>query len=366
MTQRNSGHAVDQNGERVRLSGRYQSRLLTLDDLADLPEPRYLLHDFIRADGTNVLYGPSGSGKSFAALDWNLCIASGRPFFGRAVDQGPTVYIAAEGVSGYYKRAQAWCLARGVEYVSDFRIFPEAVNFFSGETAALEAAFAVLKEPPVLITIDTMARCMVGGEENSAKDVGLFIDTADKLAKQLGSALLIVHHTGRNGELERGSTALRGAADTMLSLKPEGASVKLTCEKQKDAAKFDALRFHLEAKSESCVIRPGGDVGRLPDHQEKILETVPSSFGTEWFSQRKIGGAAGLSKSTTQRGLKALVARGSIEERTIGTQKKEYRLKPDQAAVPGRPKRSLGTAETVPSHTPLLGVGQATGAGPDK
>ena len=337
-----------------------KSRLLTIDDLADLPEPRYLISDFIRAKGTNVLFGPSGGGKSFFALDWNLCIASGLPFYGQAVDQGPTVYIAAEGVSGYFRRAQAWCLARGVEYVPDFRIYPEAVNFFSGETVALEDEIAALDKPPVLITIDTMARCMVGGDENSARDVGLFIDHADGLAKRTGAALLIVHHTGKNGDLERGSSALRGAADTMMSLKPEGAGFKLTCEKQKEAAEFEPWRFHLEEKSQSCVIRLGGDLGRLSSQGQRVLEAVSASFGTDWVSATKVLGATEVPKSSLYRSLNELVERGSMEERPVGKQQKEYRVKPDLTTVPDRPRPSPETAETVPSHPTPLGVGYGT------
>ena len=338
-------------------------RLLTLDQLADLPEPSYLVEDFIRARGMTVLYGPSGGGKSFAALDWSLCIATGQPFYGQAVQQGPVVYIAAEGASGYYSRAQAWCNSRGVAEVPDFRFWIEAPNFFRSETTALEVALAELDKPPVLIVIDTLARCLVGGDENSARDIGLFIQNAEKLAKRHGSALLIVHHTGKSGELERGSSALRGAADTMLCLKPDGANLKLTCEKQKDAAEFDPWRFHLEPQNESCVIRLGDDVGRLSDHEQRILETVSESFGTEWVSATKVKEVSDIPKSSFYRSLNTLVERNLIEERQATKHRKEYRLTQTANPVPSRPKPSHGTTETVPSHPPFSGVGHGTGRG---
>ena len=52
---------------------------------------------------------------------------------------------------------------------------------------------------PALIIVDTLARCMVGGDENSAKDMGLFIAHADALRKETGATVLIIHHTGKNG-----------------------------------------------------------------------------------------------------------------------------------------------------------------------
>ena len=337
-----------------------RSSLYTLDDLAELPPPRYLVEDFIEEKGFNVLFGPTGGGKSFLALDWSLCVASGLPFYGQKVRQGPVVYIAAEGVSGYYSRAQAWCLSRAVEDVPDFRLYPEAVNFFTDETAAFEAAVRALETPPSLIVIDTMARCLTGGDENSARDVGLFIDNAGQLANKFGSALLTVHHTGKNGEDERGSSALRAACEVTMSLKPEGSGLKLSSIKQKHSADFDPWRFHLEEKAESCVIRLGSDLGRLSSQEEQIIETVSASFGTDWVSASKIIDVSEIPKSSFYRSLKGLVERGSLEERSAGGQRKEYRVPPDSLAVPNLPKPSTGQAETVPSHPPFLRVGRGT------
>jgi hypothetical protein len=94
----------------------------------------------------------------------------------------------------------------------------------------------------VLIVWDTMARSMIGGDENAARDVGLAIAAADYLAEPHQAARLFVHHTGKNGEEERGSSALRGAADTLLALKPYEPGLRLTCEKAKDSEAFEPWR----------------------------------------------------------------------------------------------------------------------------
>ncbi len=88
-----------------------------------------------------------------------------------------------------------------------------------------------------------MARSMVGGDENAARDVGLFIDNVDQVRRRYGAAALVVHHTGKDGKLERGSTALRGAADTLVALRPDDDELKLTCEKQKGRTRVQALAF---------------------------------------------------------------------------------------------------------------------------
>jgi AAA domain len=316
-------------GQNGGVARRRSTRLLSLSDLEQLPPPSFLLQDFLRAQGFNVLYGPSESGKSFLALDWSLCIASGLPFYGQVVDQGAVVYIAAEGAGGVNDRIQSWLHDRGVEASSiepHLFVYPEAVNFFSGETSSLVAAIEDREIVPILIVVDTMARCMIGGDENSSKDVGLFIANLDGVARGYGSASLTVHHTGKNGELERGSSALRGAADTMVSLKGDPAGLKLRCEKQKEWQRFDPWDLHLVEVAESCVNRPGRQLGRLSDAEKRIVETVPPSFGTDWVSPSKVIDVSGVPKTSLYRALNGLVDAKYMESRPVGKQRTEYRL----------------------------------------
>ena len=101
--------------------------MLSVADLAALPEPAWLLEDLLPV-GFNVLFGPSNVGKSFLALDWALCIASGIPWFGQQTEAGTVVYIAAEGVAGIYRRVQAWEHARSRPAPDRIRFIPHAAN----------------------------------------------------------------------------------------------------------------------------------------------------------------------------------------------------------------------------------------------
>src|SRR5438034_1345408 len=84
----------------------------------------------------------------------------------------------------------------------------------------------------LLVGVDTLARCFVGGEENSAKDMGLFVAGLDRLRAATGAAVLVVHHTGRESGRERGSTALSGAVDTLMVIErhPKDGSRWLKCK----------------------------------------------------------------------------------------------------------------------------------------
>jgi len=73
--------------------------------------------------------------------------------------------------------------------------------------------------PPALVIIDTYARNMGAGDENSNSDAGLVVKRLDAMREHLGCAVLIVHHTGHgdNGR-PRGASALPAAMDSIFRL----------------------------------------------------------------------------------------------------------------------------------------------------
>ena len=81
--------------------------------------------------------------------------------------------------------------------------------------------------------IDTQARVTVGADENSAVDMGHLVVAADKVRAATGACVLFLHHEARAGENMRGSTALEGAAATLLRVAKDGSRVELTNPKQR-------------------------------------------------------------------------------------------------------------------------------------
>jgi RecA-family ATPase len=87
----------------------------------------------------------------------------------------------------------------------------------------------------VLIVFDTLSRCLAGADENNQKDMSAAVGVCDTLRHQLGCCVLLLHHTTKDGAVERGSSVLRGAVDTLLVLKVPDASepqFTMTCDKQ--------------------------------------------------------------------------------------------------------------------------------------
>jgi hypothetical protein len=89
---------------------------------------------------------------------------------------------------------------------------------------------------PSLVIVDTLARSLPSGaDENSAKDVGAFINIVDRIRDHFGCVVLVLHHTGHNEETRaRGSSALKAAMDIELSVRKRGVSRIAEWTKLKD------------------------------------------------------------------------------------------------------------------------------------
>jgi len=224
-------------------SGRERFALLSCEQVEALEPPEQLIDGLLTVGGLGITYGPPGSYKSFLALDMALHIATGREWHGRAVKAGPVVYVAAEGASGLGKRVRAWRQHHQAGPIPNFHTITEAPQLMQpDDVAALLRQIRRLPVPPVMVVLDTLARCVVGGEENSNRDIGQAVDGAAKIQKATGAHVQIIHHSGKDGAL-RGASCLPGAADTQISVRARDGYATLECEKQKDAAPFAPITF---------------------------------------------------------------------------------------------------------------------------
>jgi hypothetical protein len=195
-----------------------KKRLLTrADDLMREPvTTRWLIKGVMEAETLGLLFGESGSGKSFVAISQSCCIATGTPWFGRRVTQGPVVYVCGEGYGGVRRRLRAWELLTGISLDgAPLYLSRRAVRFLdSSDIMLLSDEIAGLPESPDLIVIDTLARAFAGGDENSTSDASRYISACDALKERFHSAALSVHHSGHaTGDRSRGSSAFKAAMD---------------------------------------------------------------------------------------------------------------------------------------------------------
>lgn len=218
--------------------------------IAMIAQQRWLIDQIIPVDAFGVIYGPSGAYKSFCAMDMSACIASAMNWHGNDVDEpGHVLYIGAEGASGLHLRKKAWEI-RHQRPLTNLAILGMAVTINSDDHNALiglcDELVQEIDQPIRLIVIDTLARSFQG-EENSATDMGDFVNACDHIREVTGATILVVHHSGKDAEKgARGSSALRAACDFEFKVTSPGKKLtRLSCTKAKDSDPFDDINFKL-------------------------------------------------------------------------------------------------------------------------
>lgn len=309
------------------LLDKYRSALVDSAGLDKIPEPEPLITGILQIDSLAWLQGKPGHGKSFVALDMAGSVATGNLWQGYRVRQGPVLYVAAEGVSGVRQRVREWEKSTG-EPMAGVRFLPLAPQSTNGEEWSTFVALAT-ELRPVLIVIDTQARVTVGGEENSARDMGEFVHQVERLRRSTGACVLIVHHEGRAGEHMRGSTALEGAATTIVRVVKDGDEVKISNPKQKDAPEFEDIRLRLVSGDYSAILCLSGSVRQtfvLTGQEEALVSGWREHFETDQVSPARLIEVLGFPKPSVYRALKKLVRMGvALEEGT--SSRRLYRLK---------------------------------------
>jgi hypothetical protein len=220
--------------------------LLSPMDAANAPPRAYLWKGVLGAGEFSVLFGEPGCGKSFLATHIAYAIAQGRALFGRRVRQGPVIYCGLEGGSGIAKRIRALLNAYGD--APDFRYLAKPLNLLHQDNVIDDLIAAARAIGATLIIIDTLARAMAGGDENSPEDMGAMIQAFDRIRDETGAHVMAVHHGGKDeARGSRGHSSLKGAADAELkAAKTDDGGRVATVTKSKDDADGERFLFKLK------------------------------------------------------------------------------------------------------------------------
>ena len=222
----------------------FASRMVSFASVRPVLSASYLIKGWLSMNSLAALYGPSNVGKTFIALDLAMHVAASAPWRGCRVRTAPVLYIATEGGGGILNRIAAYRAEHPNKSDAAITLLPTELDLH-GERDAEALCGALSDPPPGLVVVDTLARSMGDGDENSARDMGALVRNCDFIRKVAGATVLLVHHTGKDeARGMRGSYALKGAVDTEFEVTSER---ELTCRKQRDMAKPESLHFDLRA-----------------------------------------------------------------------------------------------------------------------
>ena len=344
-------------------------KMLTPEQLAELPPPQPLVNGLLDLDTCAWIIGRPGCGKSFVTLDLAAHVGLGIPWQGRGVHQGLVVIMVAEGARGIRLRADAW--RREYGHMKDVLFLPIAVPVnertgrYGASVAGAWSAFteACRRLQPVMVVIDTQARVTAGLNENDSGDMGYYVEQVDRIRQATGACVLSVHHQGRTGANARGSSAIDGAQDTELRMERADRAMVATLhiDKQKDQAEVKPLELALQLSAggvgpdgrdlSSLVLARMPEPGLFQDPIE-LPEMIEATIG-----QRR---AVLLYQTIYDRfnagdgGTKAEIKQAFMDHREIAS-----------LTVPARRKawlRAWGGTDAQPGLVPLGLIAQRAGA----
>lgn len=239
-------------------------RLLSGDQLRELPPLSWRVRGVVPAAGLAAVYGPSASGKTFLALDMACAIAEGRRWFDCRTVAAPVVYAALEGEAGLRVRAQAWEVHTG-------RALPEGMRLMLQPFKLTEAQdvkdLAAVVPTGAVVFVDTLNRAAPTADENSSRDMGEILEAAKTLQTLTGGLVVLVHHTGKDSSKGlRGHSSLFAALDAAVEVLRDGERREWRVAKSKDGQDGDAHPFKLQTETlgldahgdaiTSCVVVP--------------------------------------------------------------------------------------------------------------
>lgn len=207
---------------------------------------RWLIKGVLPQAGLAVVFGESGSGKSFLVLDLVLALTRGVSWRGLRTRQVRAAYIVAEGVGGFRGRLQAYRQHVAADLGEIFVLGDSPSLLATADVGDLIRGLQTLGQLGVIV-IDTLAQTTPGANENSGEDMGKALAHCKRIHQATGALVLLVHHSGKDATRgARGWSGLKAAADAEIEVLRDGDRRALRVSKLKDGEDGDELGFRLQ------------------------------------------------------------------------------------------------------------------------
>jgi len=267
-------------------------KLYTLDEFVQRPTVSNLVRGVIPAQAIVVVFGPPKGGKTFSVCDLTMHAAHGLDWHGCTIPRRlRVVYLCGEGINGFRVRLKAWLEHYdNIAEPPKFHVLPMAVSIPDRCAGLIEALRPLA---PDIVVTDTLNAYFGAGDENTTKDMSIFVSAVRNLRDELGCSVVIIHHTGHgDSSRERGSIVLRASADVVIQVAKDETAGQLVgfqviaardLEPMESAIPLRLARHETEWIDEdgkplvSCVVLAGDQPVTLPGRGGKPLGEAQST-----------------------------------------------------------------------------------------
>lgn len=283
--------------------------LVDVDDLISDEEwendklPPMLVADLLPRIGVGFLSGPPNVGKSLWMISLANALGAAQFFNGQKIlEPVGSLILAGEGAAGLGSRLKAQRSLDGYEARGTIMLRKSRTSLLKDEfRLAVFKAQRLLGEKGRrlgIVFVDTLAANCLGFDENSSNDASRVMEIVETVAKEFGICIVLVHHGSKdNAHPVRGSSALSGAAEFILSvtdpndrayrgkgpmpLKKRQTKTTMTCYKARDwvngrsvTAKIEPVQLPGHTESAAALLQSLGAV-------DEILPSGPGKGGPD-------------------------------------------------------------------------------------
>jgi AAA domain len=286
----------------------------TVGELRDIPPPRWNVQDWLQENTTAIYWGLPGSFKTTHLIAGWASTGLGCEWYGRAVEQGISLYVPLEDMSGFKARVEAF----EEHYQLDLEIDAPWCRWWDGDVdftpdgiAPLEAKIREMAEtytdlPLRNLTIDPLMKVFGDGSANEDRDMRERILLIEKLRSPYPEATAILsQHCSWAAEHEFGSITQRALTATSIRAKGEGHTSTLELMRQKNASEGETLHF------QSVTLGPDGKIVMQPclaantthklTENETILYGIIEAAGVHGLSTDELNTAKDVKPASVAR-----------------------------------------------------------------
>ena len=231
-------------------------KILTASNFFAKQDPiNWIVDGLVSAGSVNVFFGEPGCGKTWALLDLAICAANGTPWLDMATIPGPVLIVDEESGERRLSSRMGEVL-RGHDAGIKTPIMAVSLAAFDvgNKEDYVELYNLIINTKARLVIIDALADIMPGRDENAVKDTQPIFISLRKIAEETQAAIIVIHHNNKKGDY-RGSSAIKGAIDLLLSVekKNDSNNMMFKTEKARDTLartfsatmNFDSGKFWL-------------------------------------------------------------------------------------------------------------------------
>ncbi len=233
--------------------------LLQLAEIKNKPPKSWVLQNWFSRKDIGIIYGESTSGKTFMVIDLMFQAMTEETFANTFEfnERLKCLYICGEGYTGIYDRLKAKLETKKLpEDINDYFFLQETMINLSSAIDVDNFICERLNEDLDLglIVIDTLISASFGANENDNPVMAGILKNAAKIAKALNVAIILIHHTNKNGNM-RGAQSLMDNSDFMIECESSGNQRTISAKKVKDGAIWKDIYFSLQ----SVDLQDGGN-----------------------------------------------------------------------------------------------------------